>query len=267
MNELVKRNEQLARKPVDRIKAVLSAESVQDQLRQTLGENKEAFVASLLDLYGTDSYLQKCPPGTVVQEAFKAAALDLPIAKSLGFAYIVPFKNVPTFVLGYKGLIQLAQRTGRYKYINAGVVRQGETPISDKVSGAFSIEGEPDSPDAPALGYFAYFETLEGFCKTEYWSMEKILSHRKRFVKAKSGPWFDDNFDMMASKTVLKALIGRYGPLTTKVVRAFEYEARSPEAAIQEAMDSEEPEFIDVEAEEVIEDETEGDHRDGLFDD
>lgn len=244
-------------KPTDRLKAVLSAASVQDQLQQTLGENKEAFVASLLDLYGSDNNLQRCAPGAVVKEAFKAAALNLPIAKSLGFAWIIPYKNVPQFQLGYKGIIQLAQRTGRYRFINAGVVRQGETPIVDKVTGSLSITGEPDSPDAPPLGYFAYIETVDGFKKAEYWTLAQIESHRDKFCKSKKdgkviGPWAD-NFDAMALKTCLKSLIGRYGPMTTALSRALSDESQSPESRLEDHYEYEAEEIIDIESEEVEE--------------
>src|SRR5690606_14139389 len=129
-NKLAKRpeaNGERSLRPIDRLKAILSAESVQEQFRNALQENAGAFVASVIDLYNTDANLRLCDPSKVVMEALKAASLKLPINRQLGFAWIVPYKDksgeyIPTFQLGYKGYIQLALRTGAYRYINADVV-------------------------------------------------------------------------------------------------------------------------------------------------
>jgi phage RecT family recombinase len=79
--------------PVDRLKMQLSTDSVQEQFRNTLKENAGAFTASVIDLYGSDKYLQQCNPNQVIMECLKAATLKLPINKQLGFAYIVPNQN------------------------------------------------------------------------------------------------------------------------------------------------------------------------------
>lgn len=123
------------RKPVDILKSMMSAESVQEQFKNALGKNSATFVASVIDLYNGDSNLQLCNPKQVVMEALKAATLHLPINKALGYAFIIPFKNSkkdekgnwikvyePTFQMGYKGYIQLAMRTGQYRTINADVL-------------------------------------------------------------------------------------------------------------------------------------------------
>ena len=93
-------------KPIDRLKNILAAESVQEQFKSVLRENAGAFVASIIDLYNTDKTLQLCDPKNVVMEALKAASLKLPINKQLGFAWIVPYRDgksgqyVPAFQLG-----------------------------------------------------------------------------------------------------------------------------------------------------------------------
>lgn len=125
-------NNQAVARPIDKLKSILAAQSVQEQFKAVLAENSEAFVASIIDLYNTDKTLQACDPKSVVMEALKAASLKLPINKQLGFAWIVPYKDgktgqfIPAFQLGYKGYIQLCMRTGSYKYINADVVYEGE---------------------------------------------------------------------------------------------------------------------------------------------
>lgn len=148
---------------VDQLKLVLNENSICAQIKNSLKEKAGAFRSSILDLYSGDNYLQKCEPRDVVMECLKAASLDLPIVKSLGFAYIVPYNNRPTFIIGYKGLIQLAQRTGQYKTINAGIVYEGEYKGYDKLSGMIDISGERISDTV--VGYFAYFQLLNGFEK------------------------------------------------------------------------------------------------------
>ena len=120
---------------VDQFKMALNDGQIRAQVKNSLKENAGAFMSSMLDLYSGDSYLQKCDPMAVARECLKAASLNLPIVKSLGFAYVVPYKNEPTFIVGYKGLIQLAQRTGQYKTINSGVVYEGELVGHNKLSG------------------------------------------------------------------------------------------------------------------------------------
>ena len=93
---------------IEVLKGILKAPSVQDQFKNALKDNTGPFVASVIDLYNGDNYLQNCQPKEVVMEALKAAVLKLPINKSLGFAYIVPYKSKgvyhPQFPDGLQGL-------------------------------------------------------------------------------------------------------------------------------------------------------------------
>lgn len=217
-----------ALKPVEKLKAILYADSVQEQFRNVLKENAGAFVASIIDLYNTDKTLQMCDPKNVVMEALKAASLKLPINKQLGFAYIIPYKDnktgqyVPTFQLGYKGYIQLAMRTGAYKYINADVVYEGELIKQDKLTGEIVIDPSQKKSDK-VIGYFAYIETLNGFRKALYMSVEEIIEHAKRYSKnysSKNSVWATD-FDAMALKTVLRLLLSKYGIMSIEMQTAI----------------------------------------------
>ena len=80
-------------KPVDMLKSIIKADSVQEQFKNAMGAHKDAFVASLIDLYAGDKALQSCKPQAVVMEALRAATMKLPINKALGFAYIVVYNN------------------------------------------------------------------------------------------------------------------------------------------------------------------------------
>jgi recombination protein RecT len=170
---------------IDSLKKMMEAPSVQEQFKNALADNTGPFVASVIDLFNGDNYLQGCEPKAVIMEALKAAVLKLPINKSLGFAYIVPYKSnnalVPQFQIGYKGLIQLAMRTGQYKTINADLVYEGELRSRNKLTGEFDLRGEKKSDNI--IGYFAYIELLNGFSKTLYMSKEKVTQHAQKYSK------------------------------------------------------------------------------------
>lgn len=240
-------------KKVDVLKSMLSAPSVVEQFQNALAKNAPTFIASVIDLYNGDSKLQLCEPKQVVMEALKAAVLHLPINKSLGFAYIIPFQNSkkddkggwikvyePVFQMGYKGFIQLAMRTGQYRTLNADVVYDGELRKVNKLTGEISFDGEKKSDKV--IGYFCYFELLNGFSKTLYMTVEQMAAHAKRYSKglkaettvesllnlanlpvlpdSKTVGWMG-NFHGMGIKTVLRNLLGKYGYLSVEMQQAI----------------------------------------------
>ena len=202
------------------LKTILNNDTMKQSFRNVLEENAGAFMASILELYQSDTALQECDPNKIILEALKAATLKLPINKQLGFAYIIPYKGIPQFQLGYKGYIQLAQRSGQYRYINADVVYEGEQVTYDRITGMLMITGEATS-DTP-IGYFAYFQLLNGFEKCVYWSREKVEAHAKRYSKAwsrQNSPWHT-NFDAMALKTVIRNIISKFGVMSVEFANA-----------------------------------------------
>jgi len=203
--------------PVSRLKEIMAMPSVQQQFQNAMAEHSSLFVASLIDLFVSDRNLQKCNPQLVVSEALKAATLRLPISKSLGFAYIVPYKDIPTFIIGYKGMIQLAMRTGQYRYINADVVCKGEFKGFDKLTGQLDLTGEKTSDDV--VGYFAHIETVNGFQKSMYMSKPDMEKYGKKYSKAfdkEFSPWKKE-FDGMAIKTMLRKLVGKFGIMSIEM--------------------------------------------------
>jgi len=251
---------------IDVLKKVLNANSVQDQFKNALQENSGPFVASVIDLYGSDNYLQGCEPKAVVMEALKAAVLKLPINKSLGFAYIIPYnqntkiggkwekKLTPQFQMGYKGYIQLAMRTGQYRFINADKVYEGEIKSRDKLSGYIDLTGEKTSETV--VGYFAHIELLNGFSKTLYMTTEQVKAWGKKFSPSFSNPkgLWKTEFETMALKTPLKNLLAHYGYLSIEMISAIDNDYnKSPEENIKESANTE---TIDIESEEVREPKT-----------
>lgn len=244
-------------RPIDRLKNMLSAQSVQEQFQNVLKENAGAFIASIIDLYNTDKTLQACDPKAVIMEALKAASLKLPINKQLGFAWIVPYKqngqHVPTFEIGYKGYIQLALRTGAYRHINGDVVYEGELVKHDKLTGEIEIDPSKRTSDKK-IGYFAFLETINGFRKTVYMTVEEVTEHAKRFSKSFNSsysPWTTD-FDAMAIKTCFRQLISKYGIMSVEMMDAYVKDSETVKLADM-ATQGEGPgtEAIDIEAESV----------------
>ena len=223
---------------IRQMKGLIASDSMKNRMNNVLGKEAGTFLASVLDLYTSDTNLMECDPNLVMAECMKAASLHLPVSKALGFAYIIPYKNrgvpVPQFQLGYKGLVQLAQRTGQYKYINADVVYEGETAEYDRITGMLRITGEATSDKA--VGYFAYFQLVNGFEKAIYWSRERVEAHAKRYSKAynyKDAPW-QTQFDEMAIKTVLKRIISKYGIMSVEFADAV---AKDAEDSIEQEVE------------------------------
>ena len=233
------------------VKQTLFSPAIQEQIQIRLGENAGAFTSSILDLVGSNSRLMGCSPMLVIKEAMKAASLNLPVSNQLGFAYVIPYKvkgtMTPSFQMGYKGYIQLALRTGRYKHLNAGILYEGQAWEEDQLAGVFTISGEKTSDQA--IGYFAYMRLLEGFEKGIAWTKEQVTAHAKRYskeyqrTKGKYGVW-KDNFDGMATKTMLLQLVPKYGPMSIDIARAQTYESEGQAATSD--LDGIDEEAIDI---------------------
>ncbi len=222
---------QKPQRPIDALKSILKAPSVEEQFQNTLKENTGAFIASIIELYNGDQYLQQCEPKQVVMEALKAATLKLPINKALGFSYLVPYKSksgmIATCQIGYKGYIQLAMRTGKYRIINADLVYEGELKTVDKLTGEIDFRGEKQSDEV--VGYFAHIEMVNGFSKTLFMTKEEIINHAKKYSKSygySSSAW-QTEFDAMAKKTVIRNLLSHYGYLSVEMVGAIDEDIRA----------------------------------------
>lgn len=261
----IQKQEQRQLSPINQMKNLLANQGIQNLFADALKENKDRFLASIIDLYNGDTYLQNCDPKEVAMEALKAATLNLPINKSLGYAYIVPYKNkgklTLQFQIGYKGLIQMAQRSGQYKALNAGILYEDMEVKQDYLKGTFEIVGEPKSDKA--IGYFAYFQLLNGYEKALYMSKEDITNHAKRYSQSFGSdysPW-KNQFDEMAQKTVLRRLLSKYGVLTTEFEKAvISEEDKELESVVLEnnakiPFEPEDSEVVDMETGEIIEEE------------
>jgi recombination protein RecT len=207
------------------LKALTTRNDIQEAFRKVLGDNAPAFMASMLTAVNTNDRLKFCDPMSVINSAMLAASLDLPIEQNLGHAWMVPYKDKGVdkaqFQIGYKGLIQLALRSGQYKHINVDSVYNGEIVKHNRMTGTIEITGEAISEEA--IGYYAYIETLNGYSHTVYMTREEMASHAKRYSKSwghDRSPW-TTNFDDMAKKTVIRRILTKYGILSVQMSRAM----------------------------------------------
>lgn len=255
-------------------KKILDGNFAQAQLKQVLKENAGTFATSLMEVFTNDTQLQACDPKAVFQEAVKAASLKLPLNKQLGYGYIVVYNNwnkqlqraipTPTFIPGYRGYIQLAMRTGQYRTINADVIYEGELRSKNKLTGAIDLTGEALSDRI--VGYFAHFELLNGFSRSFFMSKEQMANFalkfaaafkpRKNFTpptvdqlidmaqeQASNGPgqgvgWNGD-YNAMATKTVLRHLLSKWGYLSIEMMSAFSMDEKEEYQTPEEIRDQE----------------------------
>lgn len=213
------------------------------------------FTASIVSAVSVNQALQNCDRNTVISGALLGESLNLSPSPQLGQYYLVPFNNKKKgmqdaqFVLGYKGYVQLALRSGQYKSINVEIVKQGEYKGRDPMTGdpRFQfLEDDDEWERLPVIGYMASFEYLNGFRKVLYWSKEKMMNHADRYSAAFSRKayenliagnipqgemwkyssfWYKD-FDSMAKKTMLRQLISKWGIMSTDMQSAYESDSR-----------------------------------------
>lgn len=206
------------------IDQLLNSVEIKNKFETILNKRAPQFIASILNLYKSSSDLSKCQPLSVITSAIIAATMDLPIDKNLGYAWIIPYKNKASFQIGYKGLIQLALRSGQYRAINVLDVHEGELISWNPLTEAFEMDFEKRKSDK-VIGYVSYFELLNGFTKTVYWSKKDIEKHKEKFSKSDFG-WGKD-WDAMARKTVLRNMLSKWGILSIQMQNAVSLDVTS----------------------------------------
>lgn len=215
----LKKNNIVAQKEAKTVKGMLETPAFKKKFEEILGKKAAGFISSIIAVTNSSNYLMKADPATVIGAAAQAAMLDLPINQSLGFAYIVPYKGAAQFQLGYKGYIQLAQRSRQYADIGAKTVYEGELEYENRLLDKFRF-GERTSDKV--IGYLAYFRLTNGFEKMLYMTIDEAQAHAKKYsqnYKGGTDKWGLADFNVMAEKTVLKRLLSKYGPLSIENIQ------------------------------------------------
>lgn len=207
--------------------AILDQPRFKQRFTDVLGQRAPQFISSLLSVANAP-HLKDAEPMSVIAAAMTAASLDLPINPNLGFAHIVPYKQhgtaVAQFQMGYKGFVQLAMRTGQYRFINACEVLEGELVRYDKLTGELVLNQDAPKPGAKVVGYASYFRLLNGFEHALYMTAEECEEHARRYSKSYSkgyGSVWKDDFDSMALKTVIKLNLSKWGVLSVQMEKAL----------------------------------------------
>lgn len=210
------------------LKDFLNHPVILEKVKSLVNKNAATFTTSIMQIVNSNAMLRNAEPMSIFNAACMAATLNLPLQNGLGFAYIVPFRNnkekktEAQFQIGYKGFIQLAQRSGQFKRLVAMPVYKKQLIKKDFINGfEFDWEQEPEKDENP-IGYYAYFKLLNEFSAELYMSHDDIVKHAQRYsqtFKKGFGVWHD-NFESMALKTVLKLLLSKQAPLSVEMQQA-----------------------------------------------
>lgn len=234
-----------------RFSVAITTDKYQKMINSTLQdpERVKRFIATITSAVAVNPALQDCEASSILATALLGESLNLSPSPQLGQFYLVPFKqkgvSKAQFVLGYKGYIQLAIRSGQYIKLNVIEIKKGELESFDPLAEEIKcnlIEDAEERENAETIGYYAMFQYMNGFKKEMYWSKNKMLQHADNFSSAfsadayrkiqngqvsnadlwkYSSPWYKD-FDAMAKKTMLRNLISHWGVMSTEMQTALE---------------------------------------------
>lgn len=220
------------------VKGLMCQVDVKKRFEDILGKKAPGFISSVINVAKSPS-LADAEPNSIMASAVVAATLDLPIDPNLGFAYIVPYNDkkqgkIAQFQMGYKGFIQLAMRSGQYKTINAAPVFENDLKKINRLTGEIEFNDNPET-STKIVGYVGYFRLINGFEKALYMTREELEIHGKKYSQSyksnkdwvvKQSLWTTD-FDSMATKTVLKLLLSKYGPMSIEMQTAIKSDQAS----------------------------------------
>ena len=173
----------------------------------------------------TNPKLAECNPMSLMGAIMITAQLGLEPNTPLGLAYLIPYGKEATFQLGYKGLVDLANRSGQYKSIRAREVDQADSFNYEYGLDENLTHKPADKPTGNVTHYYAVYELTNGGRAFSVWSREKVAEHAKKYSKAygsDTSPWKTD-FNAMAKKTVIKDLL-RYAPKSIELAQAVNYD-------------------------------------------
>lgn len=222
------------------ITAYLTQDAVKQQINNVIGgKDGQRFISAIVSAVNTNSALKECTNQSILSGALLGESLKLSPSPQLGHYYLVPFKDkekgkVAQFQLGYKGYIQLAIRSGQYKKLNVMAIKEGELeyfdPLNEDIKVNLMIDNWDAREEAQTIGYYAFFELVNGFRKAIYWSKAQMVAHalkyspgyKKDLDKGEKYTFWSKDFDGMAYKTMLRQLISKWGVMSIELQNAFE---------------------------------------------
>ena len=224
---------QLAEVKQQNIASFLATDSIQENVKKIVGEkDAQRFISSVVSAVQTNPTLAECTNKSILNAALLGQSLNLPQSPQLGMFYLIPYDNKKSgvkeaqFQISYKGLIQLAIRSGQYKKLHVTDIREGELKSYNSITDEYSFSPETDMAKRLSLkviGYYAYFELVNGYKKDIYWSREQMEEHAKKYSVSYRKGWdsiWKSDFDKMAYKTLIKQLLSKYGVMSVEMDKA-----------------------------------------------
>ncbi len=202
--------------------AYIGKDAIRNQINAIVGgENGQRFISSIVSAVSNNPALAECTHTSILSGALLGESLNLSPSPQLGQYYLVPFKNKregvtqAQFVLGYKGYLQLAIRSGYYKKLNVLAIKAGElvhfNPLTEEIEVKL-IEDDKIREMTPTEGYYAMFEYANGFTKSIYWSKKKMLVHADKYSAAFSAK----DYEKLETGSVSKDEMWRYSSVWYK---------------------------------------------------
>lgn len=244
------------------IATFLAKEAVKTNIESVVGnKDSQRFISSVVSAVQTNPQLADCTNASILSAALLGHSLNLPMSPQIGMYYFVPFKNKKkvkdangkettmevneaTFQLSYRGMLQLAMRSGQYKSMNVTDIREGELVSYNPIEDVYEFKAETDiakREKLPIIGYYAFFEMVNGFKKGVYWTREQVDTHAKRYSASYRNGWssslWKTDFDAMAKKTLLRQLISKWGIMSVDMETAY----ASDQAVIRDGV----PDYVD----------------------
>lgn len=248
------------------ITAYLTGDAVKNQINSVVGgKDGQRFISAIVSAVNTNPALQECTNQSILSGALLGESLKLSPSPQLGHYYLVPFNDknvgkVAQFQLGYKGYIQLAIRSGQYRKLNVIAIKKGELeyfdPLNEDIRVHLMVDDWDAREEAETIGYYAFFELVNGYRKAMYWSKKQMEAHALKYspgYKAQKGYTFwEKNFDAMAYKTMLRQLISKWGVMSIDLQTAIEGDmAIISEDGTPHYVENDEDDVIDAGATEV----------------
>jgi len=198
------------------------------------GMTQDRFFSTVINLVRATPQLLNADPLTVVSSVLLSAQLGLEPGAPMGLSWIIPRRNKgrmeASMQLGYRGLVQLAYRSGQVKRIEAHIVHEGDDFDYRFGPGGWSIDWKPEgTPNRDWSHVFAVAETVLGAEMIEVATIAEIRAHRDRYVKGwenKAGAWMT-NEPEMARKTVVSRLC-RQLPMSAEFQNALVADGQTP---------------------------------------
>lgn len=217
-NQLIEKEQNVVNVQETMLKNLINSDEIKCKFTEVLKDKATAYMNSIMNLVNGDKDLMECEPRSIIDACIIAADLDLSVDKNLEYIWIIPYKKKANFSLGYKGYIQLLLRTGEYKAINVIEVYEGQLKSWNPLSEEFVIDAAAKKSDA-VIGYAGYFEMLNGFRKSVYWSKENMDAFRNDSFKS-DFRWNND-YKAMAKRTVMRNMLSKWGSLSAEMKKAY----------------------------------------------